>query len=366
MQRVISEQRNYAKLINLASHQAGLSHRIAYFASLMATTDDETEFNIARSQIGHTISKMENTHQILLNGSIEDAVPLVMNDNLRIIYFDPMVGLDLALSRFLERVRQVYQTDMDNLSTESYSFIFLTTYGPHVLEPMFDAAVDEYEMISREAILEIENFELFIWLAAIAAFIIVFAGANRAHPYYQLHLLAPASLLFGYCIDGLCKYKEVLRSLFRAKLRLASCVFVLFALSIGYGWGYHKFFSYMYDTDLRMPYAMEVSEILQRTTPENAVFLLNQPGAIPAVISYYSRRRSLRFGILSDGQAIEELEQQRSRGATLYVAVDTHYGSGVQQTKRSERFWNYLRKQYHAIIISEHYLIFDLTQPNHG
>jgi diguanylate cyclase (GGDEF)-like protein/PAS domain S-box-containing protein len=172
MQRVVSEQRNFAKLINLAGHQSGLANRVAYFASMMASTNDDAEYSVAKSQVGRTINKMERAHRVLLEGSEELGIPHLTNENLHLIYEDPMVGLDLAVQRYLERARTVYDKSMDELSVGSVSYVFLTTYGPHVLEAMFDAAVEEYEKIGREAILRIENFEMAIWIAALAALLL--------------------------------------------------------------------------------------------------------------------------------------------------------------------------------------------------
>ncbi|MBF0256440.1 MAG: EAL domain-containing protein [Gammaproteobacteria bacterium] len=167
MMHVISAQRGFSSLVNLAGHQSGLTTRIAFFAHVMATTEDEAEFNMARQQVGRTIHKMEQAHLILTQGSEELGIPQVSNDNLKLIFDDPMVGLSLAIKRFLERARIVYEEPMDQLSPNSISFVFLTTYGPHVLEPMFDAVVEEFEKIGHEAILHIEQLEMGIWLAAL-------------------------------------------------------------------------------------------------------------------------------------------------------------------------------------------------------
>ena len=169
MQHVISKQRDFSRLVSLAGHQSGLTNRIAYFASLMAATDDETEFNQARSQVGLTIHKMQAAHQALRHGDPETSIPLVTNETLTNIYEDSMMGLDSALERFLERARQVYDSDMESLTTDSIAYIYLVNYGPHVLEPLLDAAVDEYERIGTAAIVKIERFERFVWLAALLA-----------------------------------------------------------------------------------------------------------------------------------------------------------------------------------------------------
>ena len=171
MQKVISEQVGYSSLVNLAGHQAGLSNRIAYFASIMVTTQDEAEFSMARSQVGRTMNKMKNSYQILRQGDPKQQIPLVSNDNLQTIYADPMFGLDNALENFFSRVEAVYDMEMEALHPGFVSYIFITTYGPHVLEPLLDAAVEEYDRIGEAAIAKIEKFEMVIWLATLITLI---------------------------------------------------------------------------------------------------------------------------------------------------------------------------------------------------
>lgn len=172
MQRVVSEQRNFARLVNLASHQSGLVNRVAYFASQMALAEEPAEFNLARAQVGRTINRIQEAHRLLREGSPEEGIPQVTNESLRIIYEDPMVGLDRAINRFLDRARTVYKTELEEFSPDSAAYLFLNVYGPHALEPILDAAVEEYERIGRKAILRIEQFELAIWLAALATLVI--------------------------------------------------------------------------------------------------------------------------------------------------------------------------------------------------
>ena len=167
MQNVISKQRGFSSLVNLAGHQAGLANRIAYFSSLMVTTVDETEFRMAKAQVGRTISKMRHAHKNLRDGDPENGIPQVTNDNLKMIFADPSVGLNLAIERFLTHANDVYQSDHHTLNTKFFSYIYLTTYGPHVLEPMLDAAVDEYQKIGRAAIMKIERLETLLWVSTL-------------------------------------------------------------------------------------------------------------------------------------------------------------------------------------------------------
>jgi diguanylate cyclase (GGDEF)-like protein/PAS domain S-box-containing protein len=167
MQNVISKQRGFSSLVNLAGHQAGLANRIAYFCGLMVTTADETEFDMARSQVGKTISKMRKAHKALRDGDLDKGIPQVTNDTLKMIFQDPSVGLDLAIERFLNHANEVYLSDHDVLNTKLFSYIYLTNYGPHVLEPMLDAAVDEYQKIGRAAIVKIERLETLLWMSTL-------------------------------------------------------------------------------------------------------------------------------------------------------------------------------------------------------
>lgn len=45
-----------ASVVNLAGRQAGLANRIANFTSMMVSTDDEAERDMARAQVGRTIN----------------------------------------------------------------------------------------------------------------------------------------------------------------------------------------------------------------------------------------------------------------------------------------------------------------------
>lgn len=167
MQHVVSKQRSYATLVNLAGHQAGLSNRISFFAGIMATTDDEAEFNMAKSQVGRSINRMRINHQTLRQGDPERDIPVISNATLDTIYDDPMVGLEYSLYNFLENAEKMYEHDPGTPFPALPSYIYLTTYGPHVLEPLLDAAVDEYEAIGSSAIVKIERFEQIIWIATL-------------------------------------------------------------------------------------------------------------------------------------------------------------------------------------------------------
>lgn len=202
---------------------------------------------------------------------------------------------------------------------------------------------------------------IYAWLGAIVVYFYALAGVNAGHVYYQLPLLPVAALLAGfalqYAFDGEQR-PTWLRGIMMSRLLLPVALIIL----IGHGVLYVKFFSYMYDPQLRMPYLLEVAKIIQSRTPPDSVLVVNQPntaGLQP--ISYYSHRKAVLFSVGTGGEAIKELETFRAEGGTTYVTHDTHYGSGMAESQRNELFWRYLQERYTPIVVREHYAIYDLT-----
>ena len=172
MQSIVSQQRNFSQLVNLASHQSGLVNRIAYFSGLMATTDDLNEFNMAKSQVGRTVNKIKKNQHILRYGSAKEGIPFITNKRLTTICEDPEFGLNFSLKRFLGHAQGIYKSDINELTTNSIDYIYLTAYGPHILEPMIEGAVEEYKNIAKASILKIERFEFIIWLISLFVLIL--------------------------------------------------------------------------------------------------------------------------------------------------------------------------------------------------
>jgi signal transduction histidine kinase/CheY-like chemotaxis protein len=167
MQRIIAQQRNFNQLVSLASHQAGLAHRIAYLSLLMVTTDDEQDFENARSQLGLSVRKMRRAHAVLMQGSPEDGIPRIINDALQTLYFDEDKGLDAAVGRFLEIAGTVYDSEFGSLVADSPASIYLINFGSQALGPMLASAVEEYQKLGRAVFFRIENLEQMIWVATL-------------------------------------------------------------------------------------------------------------------------------------------------------------------------------------------------------
>lgn len=166
-QHAISVQRNLSEFINLADQQSGLANRIGYFSLVMVTTEDKENFANAKLQLGQTIEEMQRVHQALLHSSEKKGLAVINNENLESLYYDDSVGLNASLERFLENAGAVYTSSLGSLGPDSYEYKYLTTYGPHELEPMLASVVEEYGRLGHDSIKMIQSLEIIIWVGTL-------------------------------------------------------------------------------------------------------------------------------------------------------------------------------------------------------
>lgn len=196
---------------------------------------------------------------------------------------------------------------------------------------------------------------LFIWLGAIIAYFLILSGANSGHIYYHMVLLPLGAILFGYSVQKILISDDYLRKFLNNKLG----VVVLTLIASGYLYGYCLFFNYMYS--IRMPHVMEVVKVLKTKARGKEIILCNEAGICSEqVMSYYSGHSTWIFWITHGNTYIQELENYRKKGATIYVAIKSKYGDGVRDTLRHAEFWAYLDSHYRLISQTDNYLIFDL------
>jgi len=197
---------------------------------------------------------------------------------------------------------------------------------------------------------------LYSWLGAVILYFFILAGPNSWHIYYQLPLLPVAAIFFGFTLEGVLNKYQAVKAMFKNRSLAWITVGILVITVVGYALGYLKFFKYMYSD--RMPYVLEVSEIIKKNTPGKRFILDNESGLLITVISYHSHSKALPF--LVNDSAVQNLENLRTLGATTFVAMETAYGSCVQSTRENKAFWDYLNRKYKLLALTDHYFIFDL------
>jgi len=199
---------------------------------------------------------------------------------------------------------------------------------------------------------------LYSWLGAIIFYFYVLAGINGSHIYYHLVLLPLAAIFFGFSVEWLLNKEKLIKEMFSRKTAVCLTAFFLFLIFIAYVIGYVKYFKYMHSN--RMPYVLEVSEIIKKNFPEGSFVIDNESPLLTSVVSYYSHSKAQPFVLGSS--SIADLEYFRAQGATILVTMETSYGSNVQATKAQEDFWRYLNEKYKPLASTEHYHIFDLRE----
>ncbi len=160
MVNAIERQQHYGRVIHYAGEQIGLVNRIAFFVQVMATTEDEDDFDLARAQIGRAINLMRKRHDMLVHGAPEQDFPKVSNATLKQIYFDSGFGLDMAIERFMKRAELARSAPWGTLNESNAAYVYVVTYGPFVLETLQNAAVTEYEDFARSEMTKLKYLEL--------------------------------------------------------------------------------------------------------------------------------------------------------------------------------------------------------------
>lgn len=200
---------------------------------------------------------------------------------------------------------------------------------------------------------------LYSWLGAIVVYFYGLAGPNSGHIYYHLPLLPLAAIFFGFSVEWLLSKQKSIIQMLKKKAIFWLVISLTIITLTSYAVGYYKYFKYMYSN--RIPYVLEVSDIIKKHTPGKRFVIENESGLLTSVISYYSHSRAQGFTISES--AIEDLECLRAQGATTFVTMETKYNDRIKTTKENKKFWNYLNEKCKPITITDHYHIFDLRAP---
>lgn len=202
---------------------------------------------------------------------------------------------------------------------------------------------------------------IFAWILACLVYLFSIPGAHSGHIYYQLPLLPLGCLLIGNGSQFLIESQRI-RILFDStQARIGLACLVSIAL-MGYAYMYWSLASYMYDTNSRMPYVSEVVREIRIYVHPDEWIIMNQPGASTSVITYFADRTTQKFSVAVENDPIARFERLRSQGASWFVAVDTKYASGLEDSHSDPEFWYHLEANYEPVALASGYAIFDLRK----
>jgi hypothetical protein len=202
---------------------------------------------------------------------------------------------------------------------------------------------------------------IYFWVIGAVVYLIVLAGPNTGHVYYQLPILPLGCLLAGLGAESVLRSKQYHR-LISVRAGFVSLLCMCAVAITVYGYMYVRLASYLYDTERRMPYAEQVSEAVKERIAVDEWFIINQPGASTSVVTYLANRDSISIRFDGGSDDINAFERLRNKGAALFVAVDTSYGSGTEETQANQAFWYHLNEYYELVEVQSGYMVFEIRE----
>jgi len=159
MQKMIVRQKNYGRVIAMAGDQVRLTNRILFFTYQMGHNISPKAYEAARQQVNRAIGLMGKQHKMLINGAPDHGLPRITTPLLKQYYFDPNFAVDPAVRRFLGYAKAIEKTPYKDFSINAAAYIYIETNGPHILETLLSAVVQEYERFARADIKKLQDRE---------------------------------------------------------------------------------------------------------------------------------------------------------------------------------------------------------------
>ncbi|MEK9723107.1 MAG: hypothetical protein VW405_06435 [Rhodospirillaceae bacterium] len=111
----------------MAGNQVTLANRISLFSRQMVEDISREEFEVARQQVGRSMTRLRKQHRILIEGDPAQGIPMIMTPLIETIYYDPGSRLDRAVHRFLNYAQQIYEAEYGNLRANDAALVYVVT-----------------------------------------------------------------------------------------------------------------------------------------------------------------------------------------------------------------------------------------------
>ena len=138
LNHLINKQSNDGEIINTSGKQRMLSQQIALYAIYFKT-----------KKLNRNVKMMEDAHKFLTS--------LPMSNELKKIYFEKPVELDLQVKEYIKHSKKFYE----NRNGKSLTYI-LKNSQPLLIS--LDHAVDLYQLESESKVIELKDIELYLML----------------------------------------------------------------------------------------------------------------------------------------------------------------------------------------------------------
>lgn len=200
------------------------------------------------------------------------------------------------------------------------------------------------------------------WILAVAVFFLAIP-AQSIQGYYQMHLLAPASIMIGKLVSELQSSEFYRDRLIKKRYFLTLLIFLVLGIVFRYSYAYYK-------TPDNFKYVVETGDAVKEVTEKDALVIASIENGPDLV--YYAARKGWFFMINRESLKEEEkrsgentgkiydrikyLEHLRKEGAQYFASAS------LKEFYGHERFSKYMLDHYRIAKKTSHFVIFDIKK----
>ncbi len=194
-----------------------------------------------------------------------------------------------------------------------------------------------------------------IWAISNIVILMLFAGANRGHPYYQIYFV-PIFLVYAAAyFDHFIKNNNAF------KIRNLVSILLLTHLSI-------SLTVYMYgaNENSRISNLDEFIEVanqgidIETKSPESFVIIQTE-NLTSGVYDFYLNQYTQQFSLKHHDNPISHLSNQIDNGARYIFIINTSYGKSIDISMNDKEYWNWLNNNSSILYKSESIILFELN-----
>jgi len=156
---MISIQETNAMVMNKAGHRRWMSQRIALYANHLVDPHDILLRASIRKQMLDHVSRLESTHNWLLNGDHPFSIGHGMSKQLHSMYFDEPHQLDDKIRKFIVEARELAVAPDAELTLENQRMHFISNAAESYLFDSINDMVSQYQLESEGKIASLRLLE---------------------------------------------------------------------------------------------------------------------------------------------------------------------------------------------------------------
>lgn len=168
---IINTQKSISSIINISGRQRMLSQRTALLASQLVNNTTIATQQVAREQLRDTIYLMEISHQGLIKGNNDMALPVQMSEAVRQMYFSESMQVDARLAIYLGHAKSLAQEPSENLNRDNPHFQAIIAQAAPLLKSL-DDIVTQYEKEAKQEVMFLQEMETVVVSVALIAMLL--------------------------------------------------------------------------------------------------------------------------------------------------------------------------------------------------